>query len=249
MSNVFLATPLYDGRIHFSACCALTLHGSRQHNVRLFSFQGSLLPYNCTKAWAQALDARDAGEDYKWFAMLHDDIEPDERWLDTLIALAEEHGADFMSAVAPVKNSTGDTSTAIQLPGRFKTVTLTVSQVNHADFPVTFGASEAIAALARLPEPLRVADVPPGPLLANTGCMVCRIDRPWCDAVWFDNRCEVVRVSGKRDVVGISEDWFFTKAIAEHGGRVMATRAVSLKHHGRGFFASKDVWGQPRHVT
>jgi hypothetical protein len=247
MSKVYLVTPLYDGRAHFKAANAMFLSASRRHSVQAFYVEGSLLPYQCTLAWANALNARDGDPQFEWMAMLHDDIAPSDLWVDTLIGEAEKHGADFVSAVVPVKNELGHTSTALWCPGSpVECLNLTTGQVNHPDFPDTFGASEAAEALACLPEPFRIEGVPGGILLANTGCMVCRLDRPWCDSVWFDNRTRMTKTDGKRTVQRISEDWFFSKGIAEQGGKVMATRKVAVIHYGQVGYDSTRTWGQPR---
>src|SRR4051812_18832345 len=100
MSKVFLATPQYDGRSFFFSTQAALVAATRRHDVRVYPFQSSLLPHNCTTAWAHALNLRDNDPDLKWFAMLHDDIRPDDAWIDTLIDAAETSGADFVSAVS-----------------------------------------------------------------------------------------------------------------------------------------------------
>src|SRR5262245_59259900 len=116
MSNVYLFTPLYDGRLRFSAANSMLLAGSRRHTVKAFHVEGSLLSRQCTMGWADALNLRDREPSCEWFAQLHDDITPPDWWIDTLIDLAELHQADFMSAVVPLKNESGLTSTALWWP-------------------------------------------------------------------------------------------------------------------------------------
>ena len=74
MSKVFFATPLYDGRLQFTAARAMLSTASKRHAVIGEPFVGSLLTDNCTRAWVEALNRRDVDPELRWFAMLHDDI-------------------------------------------------------------------------------------------------------------------------------------------------------------------------------
>jgi len=190
--------------------------GSGRHEVHVFPFSSSLLPHNCTTAWAHALNLRDQDAAWKWFAMLPDDIRPEDGWIDTLIDAAEQSGADFVSAVSPLKNRTGYTSTALLFSGSpTRLVRLSLAQVNHPLFPATFDGKMAADALGQLPQGLRLSGVPCAGLLANTGCMVCRLDRPWCNGVWFQIQTSMIAFDGKRESVTFPEDWFFTQSIAQ----------------------------------
>jgi hypothetical protein len=247
MAKVFLACPLYDGRLHVGAAKALYARASRGHTVSVAADTCSLLTANCNRHWSAALN-RGQQQGYEWFAMLHSDVEPEEWWLDKSIDLAERHDADALSAVAPLKDSSGMTSTAIAHPSdRFRLFTqLTQAQVNHPSFPAVFDIEQAVAALAALPEPLTVPDVPISRLLVNTGCFVCRLDRPWCQRVHFANEDQLARDGGLFTAQFYGEDWLFSRRIAEEGGRVMATKSIRLKHWGSMAFESSEYWGAPR---
>src|SRR5438034_6910050 len=91
-------------------------HASREHRVAEATETNSLLAGNCNVHWCEALNLREQNE-LKWFAMLHSDVIPEAFWLDKLIAEAEKHQADMMSAVVPIKTDQGLTSTAICRPG------------------------------------------------------------------------------------------------------------------------------------
>ena len=195
----------------------------------------SLLPCNCNGLWSAALNRRDT-EGLEWFAMLHSDVAPEPFWIDTLVETAEFHNADILSVVIPFKDDTGLTSTAIAHPDdECRThCRLTVPQVRHPSFPTTFDIDAACRALGSLPPPLRVSDAPRTALLCNTGCMICRVDRPWCDPrrVYFD---EINRIVWRENGWGPAvrpEDWFFTAAAAQAGARVMATTALKINHIG-----------------
>ena len=111
MSNVYLGCPLYDGTIQFGTGMALW-NSSRVHAVRVASYELSLVARNSSVHWCTALNLRqELG--LTWFAMLHSDVAPEAWWLDKLIAEAEKHQADLLSAVVPIKSDLGLTSTAI----------------------------------------------------------------------------------------------------------------------------------------
>jgi hypothetical protein len=250
MANVFLGVPLYNRNIDFAASAwAFTPLASQRHGVSATPLSTSLIPATCNHLWCEALNNRDKSQ---WFAILHGDVEPDDFWLDTLIEQAEQQDADFVSAVIPIKERkpplAGCTSTAISLPNdRFsRFCRLTQAQVCHPSFPTTFGVREAADALERLPADLRIENVPREFLLANTGCMVCRLDRPWCEAAYFDNPNAIASVDGKFTARNLPEDWFFSRRIAELGGKVMATKSVRVKHWGLADFDSHEVWGVKR---
>jgi hypothetical protein len=169
-----------------------------------------------------------------------------------LIAEAEKHNADFVSAAIPIKeirgNAAGTTSTAISWPGEpfRQSARLTLAQVNHKSFPTTFDIHAAADALENLPPELRLENVPREYLLANTGCMVCRLDRPWCEKVWFDNPNRIEKINGKWQALCRPEDWYFSQRIQEEGGKVMVTKAVHVKHWGLFDYDSREVWGRNR---
>lgn len=246
MARVLLACPLYDDRMVAGPSRAFWRTASRQHQVheQLVSF--SIIDTSCTAIWCDALNNRGLLD---YMAILHGDVTPPDWWLDTLIDEAEKHGADFLSALVPVKDDRGFYSTAISLPdGKRHFVRLTVQQVMRPEFPTTFGLEEAAEALERLPEPYRVPEVPRGGFLfANTGCMICRVDRPWAEQVLFDAETIIDRGSNGRLIpYTLGEDWVFSREIARHGGKVMATKAILPAHRGAADFRSEAAWGQPR---
>jgi hypothetical protein len=245
--NVLLTCPLYGRNIDFAAAKALWRTASRMHQIEVCKQGASLLAMNCNILWCTALNYRHS-KNLQWFAMLHSDIEPQDYWLDTLIEQAERYGADLMSAVVPLKDAKGLTSTAVARPGtRYGNFCrLTQQQVRHPQFPDTFGINELADALARLPETLAMPNLPREALLVNTGCFVCRIDRPWCERVWFEQLDAIEFRDGLWGPMFQSEDWQFSRRVAEEGGKVMATRLVNVVHYGIGEFPSHAIWGQPR---
>src|SRR5262245_60422469 len=145
MANVFLAVPTYDGTITTLSARNVWATASQNHIVLPATEDFSLIPLNCNRHWCRALNTREANR-LQWFAMLHADVGPEPYWIDRLIAEAEKQGADLLSAVVPIKNQYGFTSTAIYRPGgpvgRF--YRLSMSQVLHPSFPETFDIHAAV---------------------------------------------------------------------------------------------------------
>jgi hypothetical protein len=250
MSKVLIAVPAYGQGVTWGAARAVWRFATREHRFDVAQSSTSLITMNCNTLWCAALNMR-ASHELEWFAMLHTDVEPMEWWIDTLIAEAVNHGADLMSTVIPLKNFTGSTSTGIANAGSAfgQFCRLTLSQIRHPSFPDTFGIEEAVEALARLPEPLRVVGAPSEQLLVNTGCFVCRITRPWAEKVWFEQTDGIELRNGMWSPLSQPEDWNFARRVSANGGKVMATRLVKVIHRGEAEFRSDQVWGQPRDLA
>jgi hypothetical protein len=210
---------------------------------------------NCNALWVSALNERRRNPDLKWFAMLHADVEPMAPWwLDTLIDEAETHKADMVSAVVPMKNPSGLTTTVLAMPDwTEKTIAanqlasrfgrLTLRQVLHSRFPTTFGINEAADALGQLPDDLRITNAPRHMLLLNTGCMVVRLTAniDW-RKVYFSVIDGIVDDGTTYRYYDVSEDWLFAGRMALAGGKCMATKAVRVIHH-PGDYSSDKPWG------
>jgi hypothetical protein len=249
MSRVFIGCPTHDGRIHDGCAKFFYQNNSKEHTVEGAVATFSLITFNCNVLWAVALNRHEAGQ-ADWFAMIHSDVEPEPHWIDKLIAEADRYGADIMTTVIPIKNDTGLSSTAISHPSDdcrayFR---LTMAQLRHPSFPVTFDIAQAVAALRNLPDQLALDPPTPANLLCNTGCMVCRLGANWCDPrkVFFDELTSFERINGQWTPIIRSEDWFFTAKAAQHGAKVMATTSLKVRHHGVSAYPSDQVWGAPR---
>jgi hypothetical protein len=149
----------------------------------------------------------------------------------------------------PIKNELGLTSTAILLPGGplGGFYRLTMAQVLHPKFPVTFDIQSVVNALEHLLAGLRETGLPADALLVNTGCMVVRLDRPWADErIWFEDLNRIVKINSEWQAVCKSEDWNFSHRVAQEGGKVMATKSIDLTHRGVSDYSSSRIWGRPR---
>src|SRR5689334_17640784 len=112
MANIFIACPMRSRQVDWGFARSVWRTASERYEVDVCPGIGTLLPTNCNRMLCSALNARK----YDWFAMLHDDIEPPPFWVDILIDEAERYGADVVSAVVPIKDDSGATSTAIAKP-------------------------------------------------------------------------------------------------------------------------------------
>ncbi len=246
LSPVILALPLNGGGgLDGGTAGAAYATASRKRDVIIAKAHSSAGIMNFNNLLCASINER-ASEGATWMAMLHSDIIPEPWWLDVLIAEAEAYDADLMSAVVAIKDQRGLTSTAISNPANpwAPWMRITQTQVLHEDFPATFDIDAARAALANLPEGLRVATPPDAYLQVNMGCFVYRLDRPWVTQVWFDTRDEIrLGSNGRWDAVFEPEDWRFSRRVAELGGRVFATRKVKNIHKGGWDYHSDVKWG------
>lgn len=193
--------------------------------------------------WARAINAFERGE-CTHFAMMHSDVAPEANWLDILMMELEDRQADLVSVIIPIKDPRGLTSSGIMDPddrwGPYRRFTMREVQ----NLPQTFSAEDA-RHLGAAPELGRH-------LLHNTGCWVCDLRNPLFREVdaegalrcWFDFPTRVVRHATAGWVhLRESEDWFFSRKIAELGARTYLTRRVALSHIGGYGFGNQNPWG------
>ena len=223
--EVLLAFPCY-GNPHPGAARSVWQTATRSRRVAVFEgHRASLLACGFNMAWCRALGLRGGGLAH--FAMLHSDIEPEPWWLDLLLAEAQKHDLDILSAVAPIKDGRGLTSTGIAGPDPFTPLRrLTTAEV--AALPATFTAADTAW--------------PDRPLLVNTGCMVVRM-RPDSHLAHFEVRDRIRETPGGWVAESCSEDWGLSLRAAELGWRVGATTAVRLAHYGEGEITNVGAWG------
>jgi len=187
---------------------------------------GSLLAANFNASWCNALNLVHAGHEVKYFAMMHDDIEPRDFWLDDLIDELEAKDLDVLGVASPIKDRKGLTSLAIDGGNTWRPkCRMTLREV--ASLPETF-TSEDIG----------------GPLLINTGCWVCRFDSAWVKKVHFEINDRIVfnKVTNRYEAEVEPEDWYFSRLCHELGLRIGATRKIPLSHRGEMDFPN-TAWG------
>ncbi len=253
MAKVFIAVPTGNGQVDGGTTISL-LGASRKHIYTPKPQGCGALCLNFNALWTEALNGR--GDDgYAWFAMLHADVCAEMHWLDTLIDLAEEHDADLMSAVVPIKDGRGVTSTSLSDPDDdwHPWCRLTQTQLHHESFPETFDTEIVREALANLPDDLRVECPLFTQLQANVGCMVVNIAKPWSSVesilenkLWFNTQDEL-RIEADNLIAKFRpDDWIFSRRLSAIGCKVMCTKKVKTIHRGPESYPSSAVWGQDR---
>ncbi|MBY0513078.1 MAG: hypothetical protein K2P78_04105 [Gemmataceae bacterium] len=226
MQSVFLALP-HNGVLSPEAVPGLSAPMARGALCRAM-VKGSVLTRVFNELWCHALNARSESR-LTHFAMHHSDIAAPPGWLDALVDEAERVGADVLSAVVPLKDPRGLTSTAVLAPGG-GVRRLTLTEVRQ--LPPTFSA----------------ADIDSGgglTLLVNTGLWVCRFTEPWVEEVAFSNVDWIARgPAGEFRPVSLSEDWNFSRWAAGRMLRVFATSKVPVTHYGHHGFMSHGPAGE-----
>lgn len=171
------------------------------------------------------------------FAMLHDDIQPADGWIDTLLEEMNRVDADIISVVVPLKENSGLTSTAIDTdPWRPRR--LTMREV--AKLPETFNGWDA-RNLGLGSDHL--SELWPC-LLVNTGCWICKFTDEWAERAFFHVRDKIIRVNGHFEPRVAPEDWEFSRWAHNEGLKVYATTKVHLTHSGTAQFQNWGSWGQ-----
>lgn len=183
----------------------------------------SLLNHGFNQHWAQAINARDTlGATH--FAMLHSDVCPEPGWLTTLLDELTALDADIVSAVIPIKDERGLTSTAVYQGNPWERRRLTLAEV--AELPETFSADDA-----------------GGSLMLNTGLWVCDLRKSWVDEWCFNSLERIVTKNCRRVAEVVPEDWNLSHWLNERGGKLFATSKVSLTHQGSTGFTNGKPWG------
>ena len=189
--------------------------------------QGSLLAANFNALWCSALNLCRRGEEVKYFAMLHDDIGPEDFWLDKLIDELEASNLDVLGVAVPIKDTKGLTSLAIDGDDTWRPkCRLTTSEV------------------ATLPETFTSDDIG-GNLLLNTGCWVCKFDPEWARKVSFTINDRIVfnKATDRYEAQIEPEDWYFSRLLHEIGLKIGATRKIEVTHRGEIDFSNQKSWG------
>jgi hypothetical protein len=181
-----------------------------------------------------------------FFSMLHDDVVPQDDWLTILHAELVRSGADLLSAVVPLKDHKGLTSTAIDDPSQQFVVERRLTMAEVFASPETFSAADC--------------GYPGRLLLANTGCWIVRLDIPFLTLKNEDGSARMRfsiddRIVWNEDrnswtAQTMSEDWAFSRDFGNMGGKVLCTRKVKLLHYGSFPFDNKSGdWGMLDHDT
>ncbi len=231
---------------------------------------GSLLANAFNYHWANALNLQLSGTKVTHFLMLHDDVVPEDWWVDKLLDDIYATKADLVSVVIPIKDPRGLSSTAINDPNDKWDVLrrLTMSEVYK--LPAVFSGKDC----GKYEGDRKIIYIPPDyqsnnyQLLLNTGCWIADFTKAWRYKVHFEindciqfltNRNEhltqeeaIDESTGEvRDgLVGAwttrvrPEDWNFSRQLNKLGCDIRATRNVSIKHIGEMPYPNDGAWGE-----
>jgi hypothetical protein len=217
MPKILVAIPSYDGwRCNGAALFTL---GRSPYDITLMEYKTSLLAKGFNVAWAIALEKREtAGVTH--FMLLHADIKPeDPDWFDVLFKEMQRVGADIISAISPIKDSQGVTSTAIETDDLWVPRRITIKEA--LEKPETWTDPK---------------------LLFNTGMLLMDIRGKWTEGTYFTIN-DRIRHDGKRYVVSAEpEDWFFSRLTRQNGAKAWVTRKVKLRHEGSFDFPNYASW-------
>lgn len=223
--TVFLCQPRANPYALWGAAWSMGQGTAGACRVAYHPCQTSLLTLNFNSAWCVCLNERKA-HGFTHFAMLHSDVVPlplGEPWIDTMLALMEEHDADVLSAVVPIKNKLGLTSTAIdEQPKRPWLVRRLTMHEIFDNYDPTFTHPD---------------------LLVNTGLWICRLD-DWCEKIRFRQQDSIGRNKEGRFIpITIPEDWDFSRQVHAAGKRLFATRDLAVMHEHEDYH-TREPWGE-----
>ena len=220
---VGIVMPLGSSRAHPGAVLAMSNATRGNVDYKIGQALTSILTFTFNTLWAGMLNLRKQ-DGITHLAMIHSDVVPAVGWLDVLMAEMMRLDAAVVSAVVPIKDERGLTSTALDVTGDpWMPRRLTMAEV-YCDFPETFNHPD---------------------LLLNTGLWLCRFDEPWVEKVWFEQQDRIaVNTDGTYFAQTKSEDWQFSRRLRELGlgDRIYATRKVPLMHDDAKYVNSHP-WG------
>ena len=193
------------------------------------------------RLWCFALNQAAAGK-YTHFAMLHSDIQPSPGWIDLLLDELDAREGVLISAVAALKDDNGLTSCGI----------------GDASNPWAPFRRLTMRELVKMPETFRIDDTPHPDkyLLHNTGCWVADLRWSGWRATEPDGTLKIslaFPIRGRLAEDGTivhereSEDWYFSRKIAEQTRNTYATRRVSTIHFGQRGYRNDYAWGAMEH--
>lgn len=221
--HIYLGIPHYGTMVHEAVGGIMT--ASSKERIHVAFEGGSLLTMNFNNLWANALNMR--GDGITHFAMMHADIATKPNWLDILLEEMESHEADVCSAIVPIKDARGVTSTAVvdKKSGEIRRLTMT----EVMNLPETFGDEVC---------------QPHHYIAMNTGLWVARITEPWAERVCFNIRDEIRRrADGIFEAMVLSEDWNFSAWARSNNVKIVVTRKVLVGHVGPTSFTNQAAWG------
>lgn len=221
MNTLFIASPSPDRQLYNTAAQLVAHSGTKRRTIHGEN-AGSICTFNFNQLWAGALNLRKT-EGVTHFLLWHADIRPlGKDWLDVMFEEMENNDADVLSAIIPIKDERGLTSTAFDL-GEWRVARITQKQVHSNKFPDTWTAEN---------------------LLLNTGLMLVDMRKPWVEKICFTINDKIVFEKGQWKAYCEPEDWNFSRQCHKLDCRLFVTRKVITEHCGYKAWRSDEVWGQ-----
>ena len=249
MERIFVITPLYDNFLHCATHYCLNNAVHRSGTCRVVGtkmFSSSLLPRTFNELWITAWLHR---QKIDWVAMMHADIDAGPGWAENLVHEAIRLDATLLSANVRIKDTLGDTSTAMDLlPPPDTAWGRKLRRIAVADLmrlPISFTNHD----VARL-WGLKQGEY--GALLINTGCWVARLHDGWANKVSFHIHSGIDWDQDPPKCWTDSEDWELGRDLHHlgYGDRVFASSLLNVHHWGQISFNTwptnwtSDTWLQ-----
>lgn len=195
---------------------------------------------NFNALWADALNFG-AEKRFSHFVMIHTDINPGLWWLEMLLEEITKQDAALVSVASAIKDPRGLTSSGVGDPNdRWRPYRrFTVQELTDT-----------------LPETFTAEDIGYGDkyLLHNHGLMIVDLRKPvwqqmrkdghkapaffvYDEEVYFNPKTE----KWERRVE--SEDWYFSRMLAQTGAKTCITNRIKNIHHGGWIFLNWGKWG------
>lgn len=217
--HILAAFPTYDGsRVNGEAIFSLA---KSPYRVSFIEIASSLLAKTFNTALGYALIERQ--KDVTHLLLMHADIKPlDKNWFDIFFKEMQSVGADILSAIVPIKDDRGLTSTAKEMPNKWEPQRYTMHEI--MEMPETWTAPD---------------------LLFNTGMLLLDVHAPWFDKCWFTINDEIYleKETNTYRIHVEPEDWYYSRQVRKLGAKPYVTRKVRIHHGGKLNFANYAAWG------
>lgn len=236
MAKVFLGIP-NTGEIVAQGLMSVLNATEQNHELMVVPAGGSLLCLNFNSLWCSFLNLEEPAD---YFVMMHADQSVEPGWLDKLIKIIEETGADIVSCAIPIKDHRGLLSAGmceIKDGARLhRRITLTELK----QLPETFGHDDVLKVFGLGPA------AHPRFMTVNTGLWIARKGEWMKEFPGFNIEDAIVQLpDGKYQPRVWPEDWNFSDWAARQGLLVRCTKAVKIEHVGVTSFPNYKVWGPP----
>ncbi len=220
--SVYIALPNYDGKSHVQQNAPIYWSGLKDGVQLITNYQSSILTSCFNYLLCDALNNRGAPHHITHFLMVHADIVPNHGFVKIMLAEMRRHKCDVLSAISPIKDANGYTSTGYNLDDSPWEVKRWTMKEIYA-MPPTFTHPD---------------------IVVNTGLMLIDLRAPWVEKIFFHMEDEIIKdKDGKFHMRVQPEDWNFSYRARKLGAKIYATRRVHIKHQGEASYYNDSPWG------